>query len=92
MLSSGQIVPEEYVDTDTFLRGDDRQAIGARLQHADGAAHLVAGILVEHGIQQPFPQRIGGVFRQFMGDDRKRSFAICGPKRPDEAAIPAPRL
>ncbi|MDP9757582.1 hypothetical protein QE433_000371 [Agrobacterium tumefaciens] len=75
MLSSGQIVPEEYVDTDTLLRGDDSETIRARFQHANGAAHLMPCILVEHGIKHAFPQRIGRVFGELMGDDGWRPFA-----------------
>ena len=82
MLSSGKIVPEEYVDTDTFLRCDDGLAVGTRFQHADGAAHLMAGILIEHGVKHAFPQRIGGIFRQFMGNDRQRPFTAGGSERP----------
>src|SRR5690606_18052923 len=45
-----EVVLDEDIEADALLRRDDGQAVRLGAQHADGAAHLVAGILVEHGI------------------------------------------
>ena len=92
-LLEGQVVLEENVDADALLRADDGDAIGLGLQHADGAAHLMAGILIEDGVDQSVVQRRPRMRRQFMGDDadrRRRSFAVSSAAiRP---RLPAPRL
>ena len=47
---SWQIVPHEYINPDPLLRLDKWPVIRLGDQHADGASHFMAGVLVDDGV------------------------------------------
>ncbi len=61
--------------------------VGMRLHHPHGAAHLVAGILIEHRVEQPFRKRRPGRCGQLMRDHRQMPHRRMRPQCFDETAI-----
>ena len=59
--SLGKIVAHEDVDADVFHRLDERSLVGLGHQHAHRAAHFVARILVDDGIDGAVDQARGAV-------------------------------
>src|SRR4030088_3344027 len=67
-LSLRQIVPEKYLDADSFLVGNDRLAQAVGQQNSGRGAGFVAGILIDDGVDQAAEQKSSGVGGQFMRD------------------------
>src|SRR3546814_11688663 len=62
---------QKDIDADALLRGQHRQSVRLRLQHPDGAAHLVAGVLVEDRVDRAVEKRLAGRGGELMGDDHR---------------------
>src|SRR5690606_21320962 len=84
---SGQVVLQKNIDADSLLRGQHRQSVRLRLQHPDGTAYLVAGVLVEDRVNRAVDKRLPGRAGEFMGDNHRPPFRVNLAKCPDQAAI-----
>src|SRR5512139_1029214 len=71
----GKIVPQEDVDANPLLGFDQRDIVRLGHEHADGAAHLVTWILVDHRIDGTADQCLAVAVAEVMGnqDDVARS-------------------
>src|SRR3954453_9148934 len=83
-----QIVPQKNVDADALLVGADRLTRTMREQDSRRRPCLVAGILVDDGIERTADQETPRVLGQLMGDPDHLARAARGLERIGDAAVP----
>src|SRR3954470_11198904 len=83
-----QIVPQKNVDADALLVGADGLTRSMREQHSRRRSCLVAGILVDDGIERAADQETPCVLSQLMRNPDHLARASRGLQRVGDATVP----
>src|SRR5258707_12783149 len=80
------VVSHEDIDADAFLAGVDGEPLALGDEHARGAPRLMAGVLIDDGVDRAAHEIAARQRGQFMGDeDDIASAAACFERRDDAA-------